>query len=215
MDPILRRSSFYYVTSAITYLSVMGRYFLTRDWPVFEIIPLFMPVWLLSAMMASESDERYTFLRTLPVPDRAVVRTKFTLILLSAAFQWTLMVGAAFARMDEGIAGPWTLVYLTLLCVFGLLSVAGFQIGVWRFGYSAMKPVLIVTIIVGILAIIIHLASLKTSDDWPALSQSGVVEWLARAPWLSSAVLFALALVAYRGLMRLGVRVKAASEAHL
>jgi hypothetical protein len=215
MDPILRRSSFYYVTSSITYLAVMGRYMLTRDWPAFEIIPLFMPVWLLSAMMASESDERYAFLRTLPVPDRTVVRTKFVLILSSAAFQWTLMTWAALGRMDDSVAEPSTLVYLTLVCLFGLIAVAGYQIGIWRLGFTSMKPVLLVTIIAGIALIIVHLASLKKVDDWPALSQFGVVEWLGGAPWISSAVLIAVALLAYRALMRVGVRVKAASEAHL
>jgi hypothetical protein len=215
MDPILRRSSFYYVTSSITYLAVMGRYMLTRDWPVFEVIPLFMPVWLLSAMMASESDERYAFLRTLPVPDRTVVRTKFVLILSSAAFQWTLMTWAALGRMDDSVAEPSTLVYLTLVCLFGLIAVAGYQIGIWRLGFTSMKPVLLVTIIAGIALIIVHLASLKTVDDWPALSQFGVVEWLGGAPWISSAVLIAIGLLAFRALMRVGVRVKAASEAHL
>jgi hypothetical protein len=215
MDPILRRSSFYYVTSSITYLAVMGRYMLTRDWPVFEVIPLFMPVWLLSAMMASESDERYAFLRTLPVPDRTVVRTKFVLILSSAAFQWTLMTWAALGRMDDSVAEPSTLVYLTLVCLFGLIAVAGYQIGIWRLGFTSMKPVLLVTIIAGIALIIVHLASLKRVDDWPALSQFGVVEWLGGAPWISSAVLIAIALLVFRALMRVGVRVKAASEAHL
>jgi hypothetical protein len=215
MDPILRRSSFYYVTSAITYLAVMGRYMLTRDWPVFEVIPLFMPVWLLSAMMASESDERYAFLRTLPVPDRTVVSTKFVLILSSAAFQWTLMTWAALGRMDDSVAEPSTLVYLTLVCLFGLIAVAGYQIGIWRLGFTSMKPVLIVTIIAGIALIIAHLASLKNVDAWPALSQFGAVEWLGGAPWISNAVLIAVALLAYGALMRVGVRVKAASEAHL
>lgn len=215
MDPILRRSSFYYVTSFLTYLVVMGRYMLTRDWPAFEIIPLFMPVWLLSAMMASESDERYAFLRTLPVPDRTVVRTKFVLILSSAAFQWTLMTWAALARMDDSVAEPSTLVYLTLVCLFGMISAAGYQIGIWRLGFASMKPVLLVTIIAGIALIIVHLASLKRVDDWPALSQFGAVEWLGGAPWISSAVLIAVALLAFRALMRVGVRVKAASEAHL
>ena len=120
----------------------MGRYMLTRDWPVFEVIPLFMPVWLLSAMMASESDERYAFLRTLPVPDWTVARTKFVLILSSAAFQWTLMTWAALARMDDSVAEPSTLVYLTVVCVFGLIAVAGYQIGIWRLGFTSMKPVL-------------------------------------------------------------------------
>ena len=55
------------------------------------------------------------------------------------------------------------------------------------------------TIIAAILAIIVHLASLKTIDDWPALSQFAVVEWLGGAPWISSAVLVALALLVYRG----------------
>jgi hypothetical protein len=215
MDPVFRRSSFYYVTSALTYLVLMGRYMLTRDWPVFEVIPLFMPVWLLSAMMASESDERYAFLRTLPVPDRAVVRTKFVLILSSAALQWTLMTWAALARMDDSVAEPSTLVYLTLVCLFGLISVAGFQIGIWRLGFTAMKPVLIVAIVAGIALVVVHLASLKNLDDWPALSQLGVVGWLGGAPWISNAMLIAVALLAFRVLMRFGVRVKAANEAHL
>ena len=55
MDPILRRSSFFYVTALITYMGLMGRFMLTRDWPAFEVIPLFLPVWLISGWLASES----------------------------------------------------------------------------------------------------------------------------------------------------------------
>ena len=215
MDPILRRSSFYYVTSLFMYMSLMGRYMLTRDWPVFEILPLFVPIWILGALFASESDECYAFLRMLPVPDRTVARTKFALILAVIAVQWLLMIGAALTRMDEGIAEPSTLVYVTVICAFGLLVAAGYQIAIWRFGLSTMKPVLGVSVAAGIVLAILHLASLKNVDDWPALSQLGVVEWLGRAPWISNAVLIAVALLAFRALMRVGVRVKAASEAHL
>lgn len=215
MNPVYRRSTKFYLWSALTYLAIMGRYMITRDWPVFEIIPLFMPIWLVSALFASEDDERYAFLRVLPVPDGDVARAKFVLILGSAALQWVLMAGAAFARMDEGIADASTLVYLTLMCTFGLLVAAGFQIAIWRYGISTMKPVLIASIIAGIAFAIIHLASLKNVDDWPALSRSVVVEWLGGAPWISNLILAALALLAFRALLRVGVRVKAASEAHL
>jgi hypothetical protein len=215
MNPVYRRSTKFYLWSALTYLAIMGRYMITRDWPVFEIIPLFMPIWLVSALFASEDDERYAFLRMLPVPDGDVARAKFVLILGSSAFQWILMTGAALARMDEGIADPSTLVYLTLVSVFALLAAAGYQIAVWRYGISTMKPVLIASIIAGIAFAIIHLASLKNVDDWPALSRSAVVEWLGGAPWISNIVLAALALLAFRALLRAGVRVKAASEAHL
>jgi len=215
MNPILRRSSFFYVTSAVTYLGIMGRYMLTRDWTAFEIIPLFVPIWLVSALLASEDGERYAFLRMLPVPDRDVASAKFALVLASVAFQWVVMTGAAVGRMSEGIAGPPTLVYLTMVCAFGLLAAAGFQIGIWRYGVSRMKPIMIGAIIAGIAFAIIHLASLRNVYDWPVFSRAGLVEWLGGAPWISSAVLIALALLAYRALMRVGVRVKAESEAHL
>jgi hypothetical protein len=215
MDPILRRSSFYYVTSALTYLVIMGRYLLTRDWTAFEIIPLFMPVWLVSALLASDDGERYAFLRMLPVADRDVAKAKFALLLASAAFQWVLMTMVALARRGEGTAGPATLVYLTVVCSFGLLAAAGCQIAIWRYGLPTMKPIMIAGIIAGIAFAIIHLASLRNVDDWPAFSQVGPVEWLARAPWISSVVLAALALLAYRAVMQVGVRVKASSEAHL
>jgi hypothetical protein len=215
MNPVYRRSTKFYMWSALTYFALMGRYMITRDWPVFEIIPLFMPIWLVSALFASEDDERYAFLRMLPVPDGDVARAKFVLILGSSAFQWILMTGAALARMDEGIADPSTLVYLTLVSVFALLAAAGYQIAVWRYGISTMKPFLIASIIAGIAFAIIHLASLKNVDDWPALSRSAVVEWLGGAPWISNVVLAALALLGFRALLRAGVRVKAASEAHL
>jgi hypothetical protein len=174
-----------------------------------------MPIWLVSALLASEDGERYAFLRTLPVPDSAVARLKFSLILLSTLFQWSLMTVVAAARMGQGIAGPPTLIYLTGICSFGLLAAAAFQIAVWRHGLSRMKPIMIGAIVAGIALAIIHLASLKHVDGWPALSEIGMVEWLGGAPWISSAALIAIALFAFRALMRVGIRVKAASEAHL
>jgi hypothetical protein len=215
MDPILRRSSFYYVMGLLTYMSLLGRYMLTRAWPVFEVLPLFVPVWFLGAMVASEHDERYAYLRTLPVPDRRVVRTKFTLILSFAVVQWVLMISAALFRMSDGIAGTSTLVYVTLVCAFGLLVAAGYQIAIWRYGFPAMAVVFGVSIAAGLVLVIIHLSSLKYNDSWPALSQLAIVEWLGGAPWISCAILVALALLVYRALLHIGVRVKAASEAHL
>jgi hypothetical protein len=215
MDPILRRSSFFYITTLITYMALMGRFMLTRDWPAFEVIPLFLPIWLVSGMLASEHDERYAFLRMLPVPDRAVARTKFALILSVVAVAWALMTTVALVRMGDGLAGPTTFVYVTLVCVAALLLTACYQIGIWRFGMSVMFPVVGVSVAAGLVLCIFHVANLKYQDDWPALSRIGVVEWLGGAPWISSALIAALALAAYRALLQVGVRVKAASEAHL
>jgi hypothetical protein len=215
MDPILRRSSFFYVTTLLTYMGAMGRFMVTRDWTAFELIPLFLPVWLISGMLASEHDERYAFLRALPLTDRAVVRTKFTLILSFVCAAWLLMTAVALFRMGDGAATPSTLVYVTLVCASALLVGALYQIAIWRFGIPVMFPVIGVSVAAGLVVAVIHVEYLKYRDEWPALSQLGLVEWLGGAPWISSAVIVALALWAYRALMRFGVRVKAASEAHL
>ena len=215
MDPIFRRSSFYYWTSLVTYLALMGRYFVTRDWSAFEIIPLFMPIWLAGAMLASEHDESYAFLRTLAVTDRAIVRSKFGAILTSAVVQWSAMVGVSILRRHDAVSGPSTVVYLTLVGGVALVVVGWLQVGIWRHGLSVMKPVLVGFMAGGIVLILLDLVGLKQVDAWPALSRTWVVQWLGGAPWVSSAALAAAALVAFRRIMARGIRVKASSEACL
>ena len=215
MDAILRRSSFFYVTALLTYFSLLGRYMLTRSFPVFEILPLFLPVWALGAMFASEQDERYAFLRMLPVSDERVARTKFRLVLLAAAVNWALVMTVAAFRLRDGAAEPSTFVYLTLVGAFALLVASCYQIGIWRFGFPVMSVAFGVSIAAGLVLVIIHMASLKYSDYWPALSRLTPVRWLGGAPWISSAAIAALALVVHSRLVRLGVRIKASSEAHL
>jgi hypothetical protein len=196
-------------------MALMGRYFITRSWPVFEIIPLFMPVWLASALLASESDESYAFLRTLPVAERSVARRKFLLILMAAAVEWLLMVLVAWLRTRDGVATSSTFVFLTLVCAAGMLVTGALQIAVWRFGISAVRPPVIVAIGISLALLIGHTFALKRVDAWFAFSELGPIAWLGGAPWLSNAVVVALALAAYARLLRLGARVKTTSEAHL
>jgi hypothetical protein len=215
MDPIFRRSSVLYLSHLMTYSVLMGRFLVTRDWTAFEFIPLFMPVWLASSVLFSEHDESYAFLRTLPVTDRAVVGTKFTLILSSATVQWLAMLAVAVLRSGDGVVSPATPVYLTLVCACGLLAAGALQVAIWRYGVSVMKPVILTFMALGIVWVVIHMLSVKRLAGWSALSQTAALEWLGGAPWVSSALVMALAMTAFYGLMRAGVSVKAASEAHL
>lgn len=215
MDPIFSRSSFYYWTSLGTYLALMGRYLVTRDWSAFEIIPMFLPIWLATAMLASEYDESYAFLRTLAVTDRGIVRRKLGTILVSAAVQWLLMVGVSLLRRRDGASDPSTVVYLTLIAAVGLLLVTWLQIAIWRHGLPAMKVAIIACVAGAIVLVILHMALLRQTDWWPALSRLQTVRWLGRAPWMSSAALAAVALAVFNRMVRSAVRVKSSSEAHL
>jgi hypothetical protein len=215
MHPIIRRSLVLYLTHLLTWCGILGRFLLVRDWPAFEIIPLFMPVWLVSSVVFTERDESYGFLRTLPVTDGRIVRTKFGLILGAATLYWLFMVGAALVRRDSSLAGPATLVYITIVSAYGLLMGTCFQVLVWRVGASIATSVGIVFVILSLVLTIVHTASLKSAAGWPVLSRTGAVEWLAGAPWLSIPILGGLALVAFYGLLQAGIGIKASSEACL
>ncbi len=215
MDPIIRRSLILYLTHFMTWFGILGRFLFFRDWTGFEIIPLFMPVWLASSVVFTERDESYAFLRTLPVTDRRVVQCKFGLILGASAVYWLFMMGAALVRSDGPVAGPTVPVYITIVSICGLLVGACLQMLVWRLGASIATGAGIVFMVLSLTLTIIHTASLNSAPDWPVLTSTAAVEWLAGAPWLSIPVLGGLALLAFYGLLRMGVRVKASSEACL
>jgi hypothetical protein len=215
MDPIFRRSSTYYWTTLGTYAFLMGRFIETRDWTAFEVIPLFMPVWLASALVFSERDEAYAFLRTLPVPDRVVVRTKLGLILLLAAIEWLLLVAVTLFRRGDQVVGPGVLVYVTAICFLGFALVALLQIGIWSRGLARMTGVCVGFILGGIVLVTLHMVALNHIGGWPPLSRLAVVERLGGAPWVSSALVVALTLALFHRLVQVGVRVKHSSEAHL
>jgi hypothetical protein len=212
MDPVLRRSSFFYLSHLAVFSVVLGRYLGANPWPAFEVIPPLMPVYLASSILFSERGESYAFLRTLPVTDRRIVRTKFVLMLVFAAVYWFFLMGMALARFGDGPIGPSTLVYITLICGAGLLAGACCQIGIWRFGVAAMTGVIVTLMGIAVALAIGYTASLRGQPGWPVLSQLAPVEWLARSSWLSEAVLVALTLISLYGLMRVGARVKASSE---
>ncbi|MEW5984194.1 MAG: hypothetical protein AB1806_17720 [Acidobacteriota bacterium] len=215
MDPILRRSSFYYMTTFVIFNGILGR-FLGRDpWPAFEAIPLLMPVYLMSAVLFSEAGESYAFLRTLPVRDGRIVGTKFALIGLSTTLYWIGMMTIALGRMDEGVSSPSTLVYVTIVCAGGLLLASGLQLAIWSFGRAKVVGPAVVIGGLNLVLVIVHTASLRRTPDWPVFAHTWPIDWMGRMPWLSVPALTALAAIAAVWLMRVGVRVKEHSEAAL
>ena len=215
MDPIIRRSLLLYLTHFMTWSGILGQFLIGREWPAFEIIPLLMPVWLVSSVVFTEREESYGFLRTLPITDSRIVRTKFSLILGAGVVYWLFMVGAAIVRQDATLTGAAALVYITIVSIYGLVMGACVQLLFWRFGASIATGAGIIFMILSLVLTIVHMASLHSSPGWPVLSRTGAVAWLAGVPWLSIPVLGGLALLAFSSLLRAGIRVKASSEACL
>jgi hypothetical protein len=211
MSAILRKSSFFFITHLCTF-SVPG----LATIPMWEspgmisVMALWVPIWLSSSVLWSERQESYAFLRTLPVTDRQIVRTKFGLALGFAFLYWlwlAFLIRRAWGPTPE-YAGYMALA--TLTCAIAIILVAGWYIFSWRFGLPALTAA-----VVALLAIVI-IATMSTNLE--RMIRTGGIgilapRWLSEGPWTYQAALAAAALASYYGLMRLAVRVKEKSEA--
>lgn len=215
MDPIIRRSLPLYLAHIMTWSGILGPSLRDRELPAFEIIPLLVPVWLVSSVVFTERDESYGFLRTLPVTDSRIARTKSSLILGAAVLYWLLMVGAAIVRQDASLTGPAPFVYITIVSIYGLVMGTCVQLLFWRLGASIASGAGIAFMVLSMVLTLGHMASLHSSPGWPVLSRTGAVGWLAGVPWLSIPVLGGLALLIFYGLLQAGIRVKVRGEACL
>jgi len=213
MSSILQKSSFFFITHLCTF-SVPGlAMLLTRhNRGMLSVMALWVPAWLSSSVLWSERMESYAFLRTLPVTDRQVVRTKFGLALGFAFIYWLIL--SLLIRWAWGSAPEYSdyMALANLTCSISLLLMAGWFIFSWRFGKSALT--------VGVIAfLVINIVATMIADIERMLRSGGsgilAPRWLAEGPWIYQAAMFVIALAAYFGLMRVAVRVKIKSEACL
>ncbi len=211
MSVILRKSSFFYITHLCTFsIPPLGMLLAQGNRGMLSVMALWVPVWLSSSVLWSERQESYAFLRTLPVTDRQIVRTKFGLALGFAVIYWlilSLFIRGAWGSTQE-YAGYMALASLT--CAGSLVLAGCWHIFSWRFGPSALTVGVMAFVVIGVLAT-------WAVDVRRMVGRGGVgtvvPSWLAEGPWIYQVILFVVALAAYYGLMRLAVRVKEKSEA--
>lgn len=213
MLAIARKSSFFFITHLCTFCIPGLATIPTWEKPgMISVMALWVPLWLSSSVLWSERQESYAFLRTLPVTDRRIVRTKFGLALGFIVLYWlwlALLIRRAWGATPE-YAGYMALASLT--CAVAIVLVAGWYLLSWRFGTPALTVAVIVVLVIAIVATMA--ANMERMIETHGI---GILapHWLAEGPWLYQVLLFAAALAAYYGLMRLAVRVKEKSEASI
>ena len=141
---------------------------------------------------------------------RRIVRAKFGLALGFTAVYWLVM--SLFIRAAWGSTPEYAgyMAWATLGCAAALVLAGGWLIVSWRFGQNVLTAAVMAFVVIGIL-------STWFVDVKRRIGAGGIWEitpgWLAEAPWFYHVLLFAAALAAFYGLMRLGIRVKTRSEA--
>jgi hypothetical protein len=213
MVPILRRNALLYLGHFMTYSLILTP-LLHGDRGVVLAWPLFLPIWLSSTVLWTERDEAYAFLRTLPVTDREIVRLKFGSTLAAAAL-FALLPSTLTVMVwgGEGPIGP-PLALIAVVCCLSLLLAACWHVGFWWAGAAMMTGVILTFMLANLAAAIALIAEYKRTGA-RSFDTGFALRWLPfESPYLVG-LLVAAALGAYYGLMRAGVRIKAASEACL
>ncbi len=211
MFAIARKSSFFFITHLCTFsIPPLAMLLEGRNRSMLSVMALWVPFWLSSSILWSERQESYAFLRTLPVTDRQIVRTKFGLALGFAVIYWlilSLFIRGAWGSTPE-YSGYMALVNLT--CAVSLVLAGGWYIFSWRFGPSVLTAGVMAFVVIGILATwVVDVRRMVGIGGIGALAP----RWLAEGPWIYQVFLFAIALAAYYGLMQVAVHVKKTSEA--
>jgi len=210
MSGILRKSAFFYLTHLFTF-SIPGLTILAfhEDARMLSVMALWAPVWLSSSVLWSERQESYAFLRTLPVTDRRIVRTKFGLALGFAVIYWlylSLLIRMAWGATPE-YDGYMALAILS--CSIALLLEGGWYVFSWRFGPSPLMAGVMAFIVIVVMGTwIIDVRHLVATGGIGAITP----RWLAEGPWIYKVILVVAALAVYLGIMKLAVRVKEKSE---
>jgi len=210
MSPILRKSCFFYISHLCTFcIPPLAMLAGLGNRGMLAVMALWVPVWLSSSVLWSERQESYAFLRTLPVTDREIVRTKFGLALGSALLYWlflALLIRRAWGSTPE-YAGYMALA--SLACAIAIVLSAAWYIFSWRFGPSALTAGVMTFVVIGILAT--WIVDVKRTVRTGGIGMLAP-RWLAEGPWFYHILLLTAALAAYYGLMQVAVRAKVKSE---
>ena len=213
MSAILRKSSFFFITHLGTF-SIPGLATIP-GWEnpgMISVMALWVPLWISSSVLWSERQESYSFLRSLPVTDRQIVRTKFGLALGFILLYWLIL--ALLIRKGWGQTPQYDgyMALASLTCAVSIVLAAGWYLLSWRFGTTVLTVA-----VIALLAVAIVITMAANIERMIKTSGIGILapRWLAEGPWIYQALLFAAALAACFGLMRVAVRVKERSEAIL
>lgn len=211
MFQIWRKYAPLYITHMMTF-SMMAVGPLVGGWkPHTAVLPgLMLPVWIASSVLWTEREGSEELLRALPLTNREVVASKFTLLSLAVVVYWFIMmvfgVGSATAM---GSVGGYVS-YVSLSCVGSLIVGALCYIGMWFFGKATMTFITIAFMIAGVwVAISVSLAGRAVGRGVPP----GILSAVGAVPWPGVVALMAVGLVVYYTLSRAAVRVRDAGEA--
>jgi hypothetical protein len=214
---LMKKNAFFFGLNAVLISSLLSLYWLLARINLDGVMVIFQGLWMVliveGAIAANEKSEEkskgYEFLRTLPLTDREIVKSKFMLVLLTAGF-----VLACNSILYMFMPGPSHLKELgplyALICANFCLVLAGISyIIIFRYGHAAfVKFVWIATIVIMLTPILLFEFVVRKMDiDFKAL-----IEGINQNNWLIGTCFTICGLAAYFLLLQAATRAKQAAR---
>lgn len=214
---LMKKNAFFFVLNAVSISALLTFYWLLVAINLDGLMVIFQGLWMVliveGAIAANEKSEEkskgYEFMRTLPLTDREIVRSKFILVLFTVvsvlAFNSILyMIIPGPSHLKE--LGP----FYALVCANFCLFLAGISyIIIFRFGHAAfVKFVWIAMIVIMLIPILLfEFVFLKMNIDFKA-----IIEKINQFNWLIGTCFTICGLAAYFLLLQAVTKAKQAAR---
>jgi len=197
-----------FVAPVVNFLLICMRTIDNRGVFLFPLVALLLPAWITASVAWSEKGESEALLRSLPLTDREVARSKFGLALTGMILYWLLITATAvFVSLGTGHLAA-NIICANAVWSATLLLAGLWYVGIWTVGFHRIVPALIAFIAVDVAATTALMAAAKATRVYYVAAFSEVWRAPAAALW-AVPVMLTVALLAYRALMGVAARARA------
>jgi hypothetical protein len=214
---LMKKNAIYFIQHTVAIMILMTLYFYFVRQEFSDGMVLMQGLWLILAVEGAlivnekieEKSQSYKFLRCLPIKDREVVLSKFSLILLTTAilvlynyFLYLLIPGSEYLYTIGRV-------FLLLCAIFAILLAAVSYIIIFRFGHSVFVKFVWVAMIITMVSpiLIFELVILKMD-----MEIGEIMERLAQLHWLTWVIMPICGLAIFYLLYQIATRAKEAAK---
>jgi hypothetical protein len=214
---LMKTNARYFIQHSVSFMTLVTLYFYFVRQEFSGAMVLMQGLWLILAVEGAlavnekveEKYQSYKFLRCLPIKDREVVLSKFSLILLTTAI---LVAYNYFLYLF--IPGPEYLytigrVFVLLCAIFAIFMAAVSYIIIFWFGHAAFVKFVLVTMIITMVSPILIFEFVILKMD---MEISEIMERLGQLHWLTWVIMPICGLAIFYLLYQIATRAKEAAK---
>ncbi len=213
MWTLMKKNAFVFVLLSGSLMALQTVYLLTVRKTLNTNILVFLGQMLMYSVLTSlilsekleEKNNGYAFMKNLPIKDRDIVTSKFTVVLAVTTFLCAYCFSLISFMEAESYLLPFGRIFLLLCSNLSLILAAGMYILVYRWGYTNFTKIAWIVMVVLMVGpfLFIEFVLLKRDIDYGTLLQS-----IINLPWFIWLIVTSISLMLFWGLLQAAIKAK-------